>query len=30
MDRLLGVIKQSGDKNLLMVEAYLIHLEKAS
>jgi len=30
MDRLLGVIKQSGEKNLIMVEAYLIHLEKAS
>ena len=29
MDRLLGVIKQSGEKNLLMVEAYLIHIEKA-
>src|SRR4051794_21003243 len=28
MDRLLGVIKQSGEKNLLMVEAYLVHLEK--
>ena len=29
MDRLLGVIRQSGEKNLLMVEAYLVHLEKA-
>ncbi|HEX5577446.1 MAG TPA: ferritin [Gemmatimonadaceae bacterium] len=29
MDRLLGVIKQSGEKNLLMVEAYLVHIEKA-
>jgi ferritin len=29
MDRLLGVIKQSGERNLLMVEAYLVHLEKA-
>ena len=29
MDRLLGVIKQSGEENLIMVEAYLIHLEKA-
>jgi len=29
MDRLLGVIKQSGEKSLIMVEAYLIHLEKA-
>jgi ferritin len=30
MDRLAGVIKQSGEKNLLMVEAYLVHIEKAS
>jgi bacterioferritin B len=30
MDRLLSIIKQSGDKNLLMVEAYLVHIEKAS
>ena len=29
MDRLLSVIRQSGEKNLLMVEAYLVHLEKA-
>ena len=29
MDRLLGVIRQAGEKNLIMVEAYLIHLEKA-
>jgi ferritin len=29
MDRLLTVIQQSGEKNLLMVEAYLIHIEKA-
>lgn len=29
MERLLGVIKQSGDRNLLMVEAYLVHIEKA-
>ena len=28
MDRLLGVIKQSGERNLLMVEAYLVHIEK--
>jgi ferritin len=28
MERLLGVIKQSGEKNLLMVEAYLVHIEK--
>ena len=29
MDRLLSVVKQSGEKNLLMVEAYLVHIEKA-
>ena len=29
MERLLGVISQSGEKNLLMVEAYLVHIEKA-
>jgi ferritin len=29
MDRLLGVIRRSGEKNLLMVEAYLVHIEKA-
>jgi ferritin len=29
MDRLLGVIRQSGERNLLMVEAYLVHVEKA-
>ena len=29
MDRLLSVIQQSGERNLLMVEAYLIHIEKA-
>ena len=29
MDRLLGVVKQSGEKNLLMVEAYLVHIDKA-
>jgi ferritin len=28
MERLLGVIKQSGERNLLMVEAYLVHIEK--
>ena len=28
MDRLLGVIKQAGERNLLMVEAYLVHIEK--
>jgi ferritin len=30
MDRLLSVIRQSGERNLLMVEAYLVHIEKAS
>jgi ferritin len=29
MDRLLGVIRQSGERNLLMVEAYLVHIQKA-
>ena len=28
MDRLLTVINQAGEKNLLMVEAYLVHIEK--
>jgi bacterioferritin B len=28
MDRLLSIIKQSGERNLLMVEAYLVHIEK--
>jgi ferritin len=28
MERLLSVIKQSGERNLLTVEAYLVHLEK--
>jgi ferritin len=28
MDRLLTVIRQSGEKNLLMVEAYLVHIDK--
>lgn len=28
MDRLLSIIRQSGEKNLLMVEAYLVHIEK--
>jgi ferritin len=28
MDRLLSVIRSSGERNLLMVEAYLVHLEK--
>lgn len=30
MDRLLSVIRQSGEKNLLMVEAYLVHIEKVA
>jgi bacterioferritin B len=30
MDRLLSVIRQSGEKNLLMVEAYLVHIEKST
>lgn len=30
IDRLLSVIRQSGEKNLLMVEAYLVHIDKAS
>jgi ferritin len=29
MAQLLSVIRRSGEKNLLMVEAYLVHLEKA-
>ena len=29
MDNLLGVIRQAGERNLIMVEAYLIHIEKA-
>ena len=29
MDRLLSVVRQAGEKNLLMVEAYLVHIEKA-
>ena len=29
MDRLLTTIQQSGERNLLMVEAYLVHMEKA-
>ena len=29
MDRLVSVIQQSGEKNLLMVEAYLVHVDKA-
>lgn len=30
MDRLLGVVRQSGERNLLMVEAYLVHIEKGA
>lgn len=29
MDQLLSVIQRAGEKNLLMVEAYLVHMEKA-
>ena len=29
MDRLLNVVQRSGEKKLLMVEAYLVHIEKA-
>jgi len=29
MDRLLGVVRMSGEKNLLMAEAYLVHIENA-
>ena len=29
MDRLLNVVRKSGERNLLMVEAYLVHIEKA-
>lgn len=28
MERLLEIIKQSGERNLLMVEAYLVHIDK--
>ena len=28
MERMLSVVKQSGERNLLMVEAYLVHVEK--
>jgi len=28
MERLLGVVKQAGERNLLTVEAYLVHLGK--
>lgn len=29
MDRLLSVITQAGERSLLMVEAYLVHIEKS-
>jgi ferritin len=29
MERMLSVVKQSGEKNLLMTEAYLVHIDKA-
>ena len=29
MDRLLNVVQRAGEKNLLMVEAYIVHIEKA-
>jgi ferritin len=29
MERMLSIVKQSGERNLLMVEAYLVHIEKA-
>lgn len=29
MDRLLTIIRNAGERNLLMVEAYLVHLEKS-
>jgi bacterioferritin B len=28
MERMVSVVKQSGERNLLMVEAYLVHIEK--
>jgi ferritin len=30
MDQLLTVIRRAGEKNLIMVEAYLVHIDKAS
>ena len=30
MERLLDIIRQSGEKNLLMVEAYLVHVQKTA
>lgn len=29
MEQLLSVIRRAGEKNLLMVEAYLVHIDKA-
>jgi len=29
MDQLLSVVRRAGEKNLLMVEAYLVHIDKA-
>ena len=29
MDQLLSVIRRAGERNLLMVEAYLVHIDKA-
>lgn len=29
MDQLLSVVRRAGERNLLMVEAYLIHIDKA-
>ena len=29
MDQLLSIIQESGERNLLMVEAYLVHIQKA-
>jgi ferritin len=29
MERILSVVRQSGERNLLMVEAYLVHIDKA-
>ena len=29
MERMLSIVRQSGERNLLMVEAYLVHVEKA-
>src|SRR5262245_1875200 len=29
MDQLLSVVRRAGERNLLMVEAYLVHIDKA-